>query len=76
MEIINQVARDTKTEKILDRKEAIKKALSLAGPNDAVIITGKGSEPWMCIARGKKIPWDDKKIVEEIFSEQGIAKTL
>ncbi|PIV14023.1 hypothetical protein COS44_01260, partial [bacterium (Candidatus Gribaldobacteria) CG03_land_8_20_14_0_80_36_40] len=49
--------------KILDRKEAIKKALEMAKEGDTVIITGKGCEPWMCLANGKKIPWDDKKIV-------------
>ena len=64
-EIINQVAGDTTAEKILDRKEAIKKALSLAGPDKAVIITGKGSEPWMVVKEGKKIPWDDRKIVKQ-----------
>jgi UDP-N-acetylmuramoyl-L-alanyl-D-glutamate--2,6-diaminopimelate ligase len=50
---------------ILDRKEAIKSAIKLAGPGDVVIITGKGSEPWMCVADGKKIPWDDRKIAKE-----------
>ena len=50
-------------QKILDRKEAIKRALSLAGPGDTVIITGKGCESWMCVANGKKIPWDDRRIV-------------
>ncbi|MCX7778779.1 MAG: UDP-N-acetylmuramoyl-L-alanyl-D-glutamate--2,6-diaminopimelate ligase [Patescibacteria group bacterium] len=54
-----------KYEKILDRKEAIRKALSLAKENDIVIITGKGCEPWLCLARGKKIPWDDRQIVKE-----------
>ncbi|MDP2741161.1 MAG: UDP-N-acetylmuramoyl-L-alanyl-D-glutamate--2,6-diaminopimelate ligase [bacterium] len=67
MEIINQVAEGAglKAEKILDRREAIKKALSLAEPGGKVIITGKGSEPWMCVANGKKIPWDDRRIAKE-----------
>ena len=52
-------------EMILDRKEAIRKALTLALPGDTVIITGKGREPWMCLANGRRIPWDDKEIVEE-----------
>lgn len=65
MEIINQVVGDTNAKKILDRREAIKQALSLANPGDTVIITGKGSEPWMCVKNGKKIPWDDRKIVRE-----------
>ena len=55
--------------RILDRREAIKKALSLARQNDIVIISGKGSEPWMCVAHNKKIPWDDRKIVREEFSK-------
>lgn len=53
---------------ILDRREAIKKALNIAQPNDTVIITGKGCEPWMCVAKGKKIPWDDREIVKEEFN--------
>lgn len=66
MEIINQTA-GPKSQKILDRKEAIKKAISLAGPDDAVVITGKGCEPWMCVAKGKKIPWDDRKIALDLL---------
>lgn len=54
--------------KILDRKEAIKTALADAKEGDIVIITGKGSEISMALAGGKKIPWSDKKIVEEILS--------
>jgi len=66
MEIIEQVAKGTKrAQRILDRREAIKKALELANPNDVVIITGKGSEPWMCVKGGKKIPWDDRQVVKE-----------
>jgi len=71
MEIINQVAEGCKTptKKILDRREAIKKAMQSAQPEDLVIITGKGSEPWMCVAGGRKIPWDDRKIVREEFKK-------
>jgi UDP-N-acetylmuramoyl-L-alanyl-D-glutamate--2,6-diaminopimelate ligase len=54
---------------VLDRREAIKKALSLAKTGDVVIITGKGCEPWMCLAGGKKIPWDDRQIVKEEFKK-------
>lgn len=54
---------------ILDRREAINKALSLAQGNDIVIITGKGCEPWMCIENGKKIAWDDREVVREEFEK-------
>ncbi|MFO7807113.1 MAG: UDP-N-acetylmuramoyl-L-alanyl-D-glutamate--2,6-diaminopimelate ligase [Candidatus Moraniibacteriota bacterium] len=51
---------------IMDRKEAIKKAASLANKNDTILITGKGAEENMMI-KGKKVPWNDKRIVEEIL---------
>jgi len=66
MDIINQVA-GKKSLKILDRREAIKKAIDLAGSDDTVIITGKGSEPWMCVAKGERISWDDRKIVLDML---------
>ena len=49
---------------ILDRREGIKKALSLAKANDVVMFTGKGAEQSMIIG-GKSIPWDDRRVVEE-----------
>ncbi|OGZ34066.1 MAG: hypothetical protein A2174_03040 [Candidatus Portnoybacteria bacterium RBG_13_41_18] len=51
--------------KILDRREAIKKALSLAQAGDIVILTGKGGEVWIYVENGKKIPWNEREIVEE-----------
>ena len=72
LEIMEQVADGINNEIkpyhiVLDRKEAIKKALELATPQDAVVITGKGAEPLMCLADGKKIPWSDKQIVKDYF---------
>ena len=58
-----------KYEKILDRKEAIKKAMTLAEENDIIVITGKGSENSMAVAGGRKIPWSDKGVVLEILKE-------
>jgi len=67
-EIIDQVASQVdknKLYKILDRREAIKKALELAGENDLILITGKGAEQVICVANNKKIPWDDRIVVRE-----------
>ncbi|MCX6723270.1 MAG: Mur ligase family protein [Candidatus Staskawiczbacteria bacterium] len=70
MEIINEVAKTApNAKKILDRREAIGTAIKLAKPKDVVIITGKGSEPLMCLANGKKIPWDDRQIVRDAYKE-------
>jgi len=51
--------------KILDRQEAIKKALKLAKEGDIVLITGKGSEQAICGANGQKISWDDRTAARE-----------
>lgn len=50
---------------ILDRREAIAHALALAQDGDAVLITGKGTDPYIMGARGQKQPWSDKMVVEE-----------
>jgi len=54
--------------KILDRKEAIREVLASARPGDVVLITGKGSEPWMMLKQ-KKISWDDREIVKETLKD-------
>ncbi len=46
---------------VVDRGEAIDMAISLAEPGDTVVITGKGSEPYIRVAKGEKIPWSDKE---------------
>jgi UDP-N-acetylmuramoyl-L-alanyl-D-glutamate--2,6-diaminopimelate ligase len=66
--IIGEVARGIKNKTpkiILDRREAIREALSLAHAGDAVIITGKGTDPYIMEADGKKTPWDDVTVARE-----------
>jgi UDP-N-acetylmuramoyl-L-alanyl-D-glutamate--2,6-diaminopimelate ligase len=67
--IIEDVAKDIKAEKIQDRREAIRRALAIAKAGDVVVITGKGSEPWICLKGGKKLAWDDREVVREEFSK-------
>lgn len=54
-----------------DRQTAIDKAIALAKPGDAVVITGKGSEPVMAVAGGKKIPWNDKEAALKALGKMG-----
>ncbi|OGY94539.1 MAG: hypothetical protein A3J95_03245 [Candidatus Komeilibacteria bacterium RIFOXYC2_FULL_45_12] len=56
--------------KILNRHDAIAYALSLARAGDLVLITGKGCEQFICVAHGKKIPWDDREAVKELLAGQ------
>lgn len=51
---------------IADRREAIKTAISLAGPEDIVLIAGKGHEKYQEI-KGVKYDFDDKAIVRDMF---------
>ncbi len=51
---------------IADRKEAIKTAISLAKPEDIVLIAGKGHEKYQEI-KGVKHHFDDKEVVREMF---------
>jgi UDP-N-acetylmuramoyl-L-alanyl-D-glutamate--2,6-diaminopimelate ligase len=51
---------------IADRKEAIKTAISLAKPEDIILVAGKGHEKYQEI-KGVKYPFDDKEVVKELF---------
>ncbi len=70
LSIINEVAegviqegkiQDETLFKVLDRREAIKKALNLAKKGDLVLLTGKGSEQAICVAGGRKVAWDERE---------------
>lgn len=50
---------------IIDRRQAIRKALSLAQTGDLVLLTGKGAEQVMAIEHGKQVKWDDREVVRE-----------
>ncbi len=58
-----------KYEVVIDRKEAIKKAVKMMNKRDIVIIAGKGHENYQEI-NGKKHPFDERKIVKEILGEK------
>jgi UDP-N-acetylmuramoyl-L-alanyl-D-glutamate--2,6-diaminopimelate ligase len=59
-----------KLEIIIDRREAIAKALlyanQLENSNESIVlITGKGTDPYIMIEDGKKIPWSDEQVARE-----------
>jgi len=54
----------------LDRRRAIGMAIGKASVGDTVIVTGKGAEPVMAVAGGKKIPWDDRAVAREFLKQK------
>ena len=76
MQIIEEVKSGIKNksvEIILDRRKAIRKAIEKAivlqkqNPSEkiAVLITGKGTDPYIMEANNKKTPWDDASVARE-----------
>ena len=53
---------------IVDRKEAIKAAISFAKAGDIILIAGKGHEKYQEI-QGVKHDFDDKQILENLFND-------
>ncbi len=54
---------------VMDRKEAIRKALELAPNGGYVLVSGKGTDPYIMEANGKKTPWSDAEVVRELLAE-------
>jgi UDP-N-acetylmuramoyl-L-alanyl-D-glutamate--2,6-diaminopimelate ligase len=56
----------------LDRRAAIRRALSLARPGDVVLLAGKGHERMMILGGGQE-PWDERAEAEAALRELGLA---
>ena len=72
-DIIKEIEEGTKKTKgnyecIVDRKEAMKKAIFMQNKNDIVIIVGKGHEMYQEINK-EQLPFDEREIIKEIIDE-------
>ena len=69
--IIEDIAKPLKGKegvvKVVDRKEAIKKAIDELKNDEVLLILGKGDEDYMEI-NGKKIPFDDREVAKELLA--------
>lgn len=54
-----------------DRMDGIQKAIDLAKPGDAVLVTAKGSETVMAVAGGVKAPWSDREAARKALRNRG-----
>lgn len=69
-DIINDLVKDSNKnnyERIFDREDAIKKALSIANKDDIVLIAGKGTDNYMAI-KDKYIPYNDLEVLKKIYN--------
>lgn len=74
-EDVNQIIDDllatsdlTNYERIIDRKEAIYKALAMAEDDDIVFITGKGRDNYMALGK-EYLPYSDYEVIKSYFAE-------
>ncbi len=68
--IINDILTGVEVEKnrytiVLNRKEAIKYAMDMAGESDIILLAGKGHETYQ-ILKNETIEFDERKIIKEI----------
>ncbi len=52
---------------ILNRKQALQKALEIAKTEDLILVTGKGSEQFLVLPNNERIAWEDRKTIEELL---------
>jgi UDP-N-acetylmuramoyl-L-alanyl-D-glutamate--2,6-diaminopimelate ligase len=68
-EIVNQMLRGIadkeKVEIVMDRRLAIRKAFEIAESGSYVIVSGKGTDPYIMGPRGTKQTWSDAQVVQE-----------
>ena len=57
-----------RVESIVDRREAITKAIGLAGGGDVVLIAGKGHEQGQTFAK-ETLPFDDVRVAQNVLRE-------
>lgn len=58
--------------KVLDRSQAIHKAIKEAKKNDVIIVTGKGAEEVMAVGASTFIPFSDREVVRnELYARFG-----
>ncbi|MDO8572760.1 MAG: UDP-N-acetylmuramyl-tripeptide synthetase [bacterium] len=50
---------------IMDRRQAIMRAFESAKKGDVVLITGKGTDPYIMGPNGTRLPWDDAQVARE-----------
>jgi UDP-N-acetylmuramoyl-L-alanyl-D-glutamate--2,6-diaminopimelate ligase len=62
---MKEVIKTKSVDVIMDRRKAISSAISKADKDSVVLISGKGTDPYIMEANGKKTPWSDYEVAKE-----------
>lgn len=68
-EMATGIEKKEKLEIIMDRRLAIRRAIEISPDGGYVLISGKGTDPYIMGANGTKQPWSDAKVVVEELSK-------
>lgn len=58
-------------QRIEDRREALRYAIGKAEKGDVVVVTGMGNFHYRVVGN-KKIPWNDRRVLEKLIREHGV----
>ena len=59
--------RADETEAIVDRRDAISRALEMGREGVVIVIAGKGHETYQAL-RDRRVPFDDRQVVREVLA--------
>lgn len=66
----NGMSPTTPVEIIMDRRIAIARAIEQVPAGGYVLVSGKGTDPYIMGPNGTKTPWSDAAVVQELLAEQ------
>ena len=75
--IVNEIKvgiKNPNTEIEMERRVAIRKAIAKAKEGDVVLITGKGTDPYIMGPHGTKTPWSDSRVAAEELEKLGFGE--
>ena len=65
----NGMSEDASVQIIMDRRAAIKTAIALCPVGGYVLVSGKGTDPYIMGPNGTKQEWSDAAVVQELLAE-------
>lgn len=67
-EMLRGIDNESKVSIIMDRRKAIRTALEEAPDHSVILISGKGTDPYIMGPHNTKTPWSDAKVVQQEMS--------